>query len=373
MPDLDVVSLAKELINIQSVSRHSNVPVTDFIETWLAPIGFEIERLEYIDENDQRKANLIAKLGEGRGGVALCSHSDTVPGQEDQWPAFEAAVKDGRLYGRGSCDMKGPLAATMITAATIDATALKQPLYIIVTADEELGLHGAKYVAEHSEILREAHPHYGIIAEPTQLVPVNAHKGYADIYATAYGVAAHTSTGKGESSTFQVAFFMADMARLAEQLKTDKSFMNEAFVPPTNGFNMIVDDGNCAINVTASQTTVGISFRTMPDSRADELIAMIIEAAEKYGLETRMSHDPILHTPPEATIIQTACDLTGNAAPQVVSYSTDGVHLQHRIDELVVLGPGDIALAHTVGEFIPVSELEASVGIYQQMIERLCM
>ena len=369
----DVVTLASQLINFESVSRQSNAPISDFVETYLSEAGFTIERLEYRDENDVLKVNLIAKLGQGTGGLAFCSHSDTVPGQEEDWPAFTATVKDGGLYGRGSSDMKGPLAATMIAAARADPAKLTQPLYVVVTSDEEIGLEGAKYVVEHSAMLRDSQPIYGVIAEPTRLVPVYGHKGYARMYITAYGEAAHTSTGKGISANFLMAPFMADMAKLAERLKSDPSYMNDEFTPPTNGFNMIINDGNCALNVTAPKTVVTVAFRMMPDSRGDELVAEIRQTTEKYGLDFRSESVGPLYTAKDSELLQAAHAATHISTPETVSYGTDGMVLQNSIDQLVILGPGDINVAHTVGEFISIDELERAVGVYEQMIERLCM
>ena len=370
MDKLNVLSLSKKLVSMYSVSAHSNVEVCDYIEGWLKSEGFTIERLEYTDENGVLKANLIAKLGHGTGGIAFCSHCDTVPGEG--WDAFTPVVKDGRLHGRGSCDMKGPLAATMVAAATIDRAKLAQPLYIVVTADEETGLDGANYVSQHSQILQESRPQYGVIAEPTRLIPVYGHKGYARISTTAYGKAAHSSTGLGVSATFRIAPFMAEMAQLAEQLNTDERYMNHEFLPPTNGFNITVNDGNCALNVTAAKTEVGLSFRVMPDSQAEELLAMIIETAEKYGLDAHSEYEDALYTSLDSELIKAACAVTGISSPEVVAYGTDGIYLQSCIDELVILGPGDIAVAHTIYESISVDELERSVDLYRQMIERLC-
>ena len=123
---------------------------------------------------------------------------------------------DDKLYGRGSCDMKGPLAATMVAAGKIDASQLKQPIYIVVTADEEIGLLGAKYVANNSVMLRDDKPVYGVIAEPTSMIPVYAHKGGQFVTVIAHGTAAHTSTDKGDSATFKLAPFMAEMAETAQ-------------------------------------------------------------------------------------------------------------------------------------------------------------
>ncbi|MDJ0756273.1 MAG: M20/M25/M40 family metallo-hydrolase [Ardenticatenaceae bacterium] len=369
---MDLISLSQTLIKTSSVSRFSNAAVSQIIDDWLIEQGFEVERLEYVDLNGERKVNLIAKLGDGPAGLAFCSHSDTVPGQEADWDPFDPVIKNGRLVGRGSCDMKGPLAATMIAAATIDRDRLKAPLYIVVTADEEVGLEGAKFVAEHSEMLRNFRPQYGVIAEPTRLIPVYGHKGFAHIAVTARGRAAHTSTGLGQSANFLIAPFMADMAKLAKQLIRDPSFANEAFSPPTNGFNMIVNDGNTRPNVTAPKTVVTLTYRVMPDARAEELATIIQDKAHAYGLECHIEFTDALYTSTDTALIKAAAKATGIDQPELVAYGTDGVFLQDCIDELIILGPGDIAVAHTVGESIPVAELEQAVEIYQQMIAELC-
>ena len=120
----------------------------------------------------------------------------------------------------------------MIAVAAVDPTQLKAPLYIGVTADEEIGLYGAKYVVKHSKLLNDAGPEYGVIAEPTRLIPAYGHKGYAYIKVIAHGKAAHTSSGEGISSTFLIAPFLAEMSALNERFQNDPSFMNDEFQPP---------------------------------------------------------------------------------------------------------------------------------------------
>lgn len=367
-----VLELTQQLVATPSVSQDGNTRIMDDIERWLRAAGFEaIERLEYTNPGEPTKANLVARKGQGTGGLALLSHSDTVPGMEESWEPFNPVIKEGRLYGRGSCDMKGPLAATMIAAAQVDAAQLNAPLYIIVTADEEQGLYGAEHVVKHSRMLRDAPPQYGVVAEPTSLIPVYAHKGYARIWVRAYGKSAHTSTDKGRSSTFKMAPFLAEMAQLKALFESDPSFRNDEFTPSTNGFNMTVqDDGK--LNVTPARTECALSLRVMPHARTDECIAMITAAAHKYDLEIETDIGKAVYTDKHSPLMQAAYAATGNAHPQTVSYATDGYHFQ-KLMELMILGPGDIAVAHTNHESIPVEELEAAVGIYQQIIEHLCM
>ena len=369
----DVIELTQNLVKMESVSKDSNAPISDYLQSILEELGCTIERLEYTDPNGELKVNVIGRLGEGKGGLAFCSHSDTVPGQEVDWDAFDPVIKDGRLYGRGSCDMKGPLAATIAAASKIDPAKLKKPIYIVVTADEEIGLIGAKFVSEKSEMLREDQPKYGVIAEPTKMIPVYAHKGGAGAVVTSHGVAAHSSTDKGVSANFQLARFMAEMADLKEIAMSEERFMNHEFNPPTNGFNMTMTDFNTAGNVTAPKAQCRVGFRAMPNSNAEEMLEMIVERAEKYGLEYSTRIFSPLYVSKDSDLVKTAVKALDGREPETVSYGTDGMYLKNVIPEMVVLGPGDIGVAHTVGESVPLDELTQAVDVYVQMIEELCM
>ncbi|MGB1285305.1 MAG: M20/M25/M40 family metallo-hydrolase [Aggregatilineales bacterium] len=369
---MNPVELTKDLIRLRSVSREGNGEVSDYIETWLRDAGFdEIERLTY-EMDGVEKVNLIARKGEGTGGLAFLSHSDTVPGEEDAWAAFDPEIRDGRLYGRGSCDMKGPLATTMIAAAGIDADKLNAPVYVVVTSDEEIALRGAEHTVEHSQILKKHAPTYGVIAEPTSLIPVYAHKGFVRIIVTAHGRSAHSSLDTGISSNFLIAPFLADMAEVKQRFMTEQQFQNDEFSPPTNGFNMILEDNGMS-NVTSSRTVCMMTFRVMPDAAVEEAISLISEKAEQYGLDVMVdvNEEPV-YIDPSSALIQAACAATDNNNPETVSYGTDGMHFR-KIMGLVILGPGDIGVAHTTTEFVPLAELEKAVDVYRKMIESLCM
>jgi acetylornithine deacetylase len=340
--ELDVVQLTRDYVAINSVSRRSNAEVSDLIEETLKKCSFEVEHLESIDENGEKKVSLVAKKGDGDGGLGLFSHSDTVPGDSWDRNPFDPVVEDGRLVGLGSCDMKSPLAATIVAGAGIDAAKLKKPLFIIVTADEEITGLGARQVAGESVLFKKYRPKYGVIAEPTRLVPVYAHKGGGRVIATACGRAAHTSTDQGVSANFLIAPFLAEMAELAKLFKTDRSFMNHEFNPPTIGFNMVIDDGLCRPNVTAAKTVCTLSFRPMPDDRSQDVIDMVTDRAKKYGFEVSSRMTKPFYISPDSEIVRTALKATGVGKPGTVPYGTDSVAFRDHV-QLVILGPGDIA------------------------------
>ena len=169
---LDVVQLTQELVAYPSESQTSNVEVTQHVARVLDQLGFQIEEVPYTDEAGVDKLSIVGKLGTGEGGLALMSHDDVVPANPaDGWlrDPYESYEANGKLYGRGSCDMKGPLAASICAAARFKAADLKAPLYIVVTADEEVLCVGAQKVTAHSKFFAEASTGCGIICEPTSL------------------------------------------------------------------------------------------------------------------------------------------------------------------------------------------------------------
>ena len=179
---MDALKYAQDLVAFESPSAVSNVPVSDYVQDALKKLAFETERLEYNDAGGVRKCSIIGKKGEGRGGLAYFGHTDVVPAENwfsNEHGPFTPIVQDGRLYGRGSCDMKGSVATMLAAAARFSASELKHPIYITCTADEEVGYHGAKDVAARSVLFREMVDGHsrGIIGEPTRLEVVHAHKG----------------------------------------------------------------------------------------------------------------------------------------------------------------------------------------------------
>ncbi len=367
---IDVVKLTQDLVAMPSESQRSNAEIADFLAFALDRIGFEVERLSFWDENEQEKVTLVAKKGDGPGGLCLFSHSDTVPGGEG-WEPLTPRLANGKIYGRGSCDMKGPLAATMAAAARVHAHDLTRPLFIAVTSDEEQGYHGARLMLKESQIFQAGWPEFGVVAEPTQMIPVYAHKGGARIRVTAHGVAAHTSTDKGVSANFLIAPFLAEMAELAKRFRRDETFINHEFDPPTNAFNLTINDFGTRPNVTAARTEAILGLRAMPDAHFSEAVQLIEERARAHNLDVDTYTMDYFAVSPDAPIVQSACRASGVDRAVNVPFGTEAILYKEHM-QCVVLGPGNIEQAHTIGEWIDVAELERAVGIYEQMIKELC-
>lgn len=368
---MDVVELAKTLIAIPSETRISNRAVSDCIAETLRSTGFELEEVVFFDQNVE-KVSLVAKKGEGPGGLGFFSHSDTVPGGEG-WDPFRPVVKEGRLIGRGSCDTKGLIAASIAATADLNPDTLGQPVYIVVASDEEIGLLGARRVVEKSNLFKDSPPTRGIICEATSLIPVYAHKGVQKIRVTAHGISAHSSTGKGESSNFKIAPFLSEMTALAERFLAEERFLNHEFDPPSNGFNMVLNDGGTAHNVTAARTECNITFRVMPDAAAEEVIESVIKRARVYDLqvETLLRLDPFFGIQ-DGDLAAAACQASGAERAVTVPYGSEAFIYQHHVADTIVLGPGNIAQAHTLGEWIDVEQLRRSVEVYGNLVAEFC-
>jgi len=200
----DIKKTLAQLVAIDSVSARSNAPIVEYLEQRCAALNMVTKRFAYLDEHGIEKINLIALANADFSGppnveLALVGHTDTVP-YDPNWPeATNLTERDGKLYGRGSCDTKGFIAAALTAVETIDRSQLRKPLALIFTADEEVGLLGAKELAE----LKPINPRYSIVGEPTSLKPIRAGKGYSLAEVVVKGREAHSAyPALGASASF---------------------------------------------------------------------------------------------------------------------------------------------------------------------------
>lgn len=375
---LDVVSLTKDLVSYASESLTTNVPVTEHVATVMGKIGFKVERLPYDDVNGVPKLCIVGKLGNGRGGLTLMSHDDVVPAKKEEgWTGdpYKVRTAKGKLYGRGVCDMKGPLAATLCAAANYKAKDLTAaPLFIVVTADEEIQARGAWEIVKRSRLLQEAAGGYGLICEPTRLKVVYAHKGSLGLRVTAKGRAAHTSTLKGTNANLAMIPFLAEMAKINDLVLSSKKYRNEEFNPPHSEWSIGINDGNVATNISPVRSVCTVNYRPMPGIDVKPLIERTKAAARAHGLKVEVFKpgNP-LYTSPDAPIVKTALKMTGTRSAATVAYGTDGLAYTTKMKDLVVLGPGNIAQAHIVDEWVEIDQLKKGVDLYSRFIDHVCV
>ena len=375
---MQAIDYLKELIAFPSVSSESNSDITDCVAAWLLRLGFDTERIDYCDEYGIRKSCIQGRKGPASGcGLGYFCHTDVVPVNSWSFPKsgpWTPLVADGRIYGRGSCDMKGSLCCMLAAVASLHSLVLKSPLYFIATADEEVGMPGAKKVVEKSTIYREmvSSQTRAIIGEPTRLEIVHAHKGGRAIRATSIGRAAHSSTGLGLSANFALIPFLKEIGNIQDEMETSPEWRDDRFSPPTPSLNIVIKDSNTALNITSAKSECMVYFRPMPGQNADGMVQRIKALAQSCGLhfELLFAGTP-LFTAPETPFIRELLELTSLPASRTVAYGTDGAVFTE-LRNIAVVGPGDIAQAHTDDEWIALDQLEKGTAFYQQAIRRWC-
>ena len=373
----NVIDVTRKLVNFRSPSLESNVPVTEYCADLLRSLGFKVETLGYTDRNGVKKLSVVGKLGDGVGGLSLLSHNDTVPAEKsDGWVGdpFKARVSGGKLCARGSADMKGPLAASICAAARFRAADLKSPLFIVATADEEVHGIGARDVTEKSKLFAQASSGYGLVCEPTRLRVVHAHKGSMAMRVTSRGKSAHTSSLKGVNANMKMIPFLQQMKKLNEHVLSAKRFRNEEFNPPHSELSLSINDRLLAMNVYPVQSECRLAYRIMPGVDVKAIQARVRACAREHGLKFELlSQATPVYTDPDSQFVKTALKISGMRKPRTVAYGTDGVHYVKKMKQLVVLGPGDIAQAHTVDEWIELDQLRKAVDLYSRFIDHVCV
>lgn len=368
---------AKRLIGFESTSHLSNRQISKYLEMKLSKHGFVVEKLEYRDANRVRKVNLVAKKGTGTGGLGYFAHTDTVPA--DNWFSkkygpYEPAIAKQRLYGRGSCDMKGSIACMLAASQLIPDQEIKRPLYIVLTADEEAGYHGAKCVVEESKTYREivANGTKSIIGEPTFLDVVHAHKGSIHVRAVAKGKAAHSSMSDGINANLAMIPFLAELKKIHDETQTDPAWQNSEFDPPTLSCNIGINDHNPALNITSPRSIATMSIRPMPNVDVEPLLDRIKKSAQENNLSLQIDRSAVpLYVQRDNKFLNECMEIVHAKKPKTVTYGTDaGVFTE--LEDVVVLGPGSIAQAHTVDEWISIEQLSLGTEVYARMIRKWC-
>ena len=357
--------LTRDLVQIDSRSFVSNLRVADRIEAALP--GFDIERLDYTDAAGVAKRALVAHRG-GKGGIALSGHMDTVPDtgwQDDPWSARIDA--DGTLHGLGSTDMKGPVAAAIVAAYALPGSV---PMTLLITTDEETTKQGAREITAHSALVRQVTPRGIIVVEPTRLIPVRGHRAHILFTCTARGVQAHSSTGKGHNANWDLIPFLMEMKAIFERLRNDAGLQDADYDPPFSDFNLVIDNHGAAVNVTVPVATARIKFRYSAKVDPAPVLAAVHAAASRFGVSVREDREGF---PPELAAehpLVALCVAASGQAACTAPYGTDASELQ-AIAPCVVLGPGDIAVAHTPTERVRLADLDAAVPLFMRLAEQM--
>jgi acetylornithine deacetylase len=373
--------MLERLVAYQTVSDRSNLDLIDFVEGWLGEHGVASTR---VPDATGTKASLIARIGpEEPGGVVLSGHTDVVPVAGLDWTSdpFVLTERDGRLHGRGACDMKGFVACALALAPEMRAAGLKRPILLALSYDEEVGCLGAPPMIERL-IADQPRPEAVIVGEPSMMRVVTGHKASWGIEVKVRGHEVHSSLiHTGVSAVMTAAKLIAWMdAAMAENARSATA---NDYVPPYTTLHAGVIAGGTAGNITARDCRFVGEIRIVPgESIADwqarfraevaRLEAEIRAVHPDAGISVRTRMEMAGFDPgPDGPAERLARSLTGDNARRVVSYQTEAGQFQERGLSTVICGPGSIDQAHQPDEFISIEQLDAGEAFVRRLIGRL--
>ncbi len=377
------IDILAKLVAFDTTSRRSNLDLIRWVEGYLADLGVPSRR---VPNADGTKSNLMAMIGPAvEGGVVLSGHTDVVPVDGQPWSSdpWTLTERDGRLYGRGTCDMKGFLALALAAAPDLAKATLSKPVHLAFSYDEEVGCLGAPDMIE--VIAREApRPALVVVGEPTDMVAVRAHKGIASFIVTVTGREAHSSlTHLGVSANMAAIKLMAMLVALSERLEREAD-PNSPFTPKGATLTVGQVNGGTAVNILARECVFVFDLRTPAGMDPEALLADFFAAAQRMNAEIkvkapeggvrieRRSLTPAFAPEEDGVAEAFARKLAGdNGPPRVVPYAAEAGQFQGAGFSTVICGPGSIDQAHQPDEYVEISQMQRGAAFMRRLIEDL--
>ncbi len=365
-----------------TTSAKSNLALIDFVRGYLDGQGVASTLAPSADGN---KASLFATIGtNGDGGIGLSGHSDCVPVEGQAWSSdpFQLTRRDGKLYGRGTCDMKGFIACMLASVPMFAARQLREPLHLIVSYDEEVGCTGVRpMIARLGHDL--PHPRAIIVGEPSSMTVIDAHKRI-DAYRTVVtGREAHSALPElGVNAISAAAELIVELDRIGDEFAASAS--NDRFEPPVSTMQVGTIEGGTAANIVPKSCRFQWQIRSLPSADPET----VSDRLGRYGAETvlpRMQRNglpaaintthlgsvPAFVAKPGSEAVGLARSLTGANATSTVSYGTEAGLFEQAGCPTVICGPGDIAQAHAADEFVAEAQLEACMAFLAKLADRI--
>lgn len=377
------IDILAKLVAFDTTSRRSNLELIQWVERYLAHLDIPSRR---VPNRDGTKANLLATIGPAvEGGVVLSGHTDVVPVDGQPWSSdpWVLTERDGRLYGRGTCDMKGFLALVLAAAPDLARATLSKPVHLAFSYDEEVGCLGAPDMIEviATDLPR---PALVVVGEPTDMVAVRGHKGIASFIVTVTGREAHSSlTHLGVSANMAAIKLMGLLVELSERLEREAD-PDSPFTPKGATLTVGQVNGGTAVNILARECVFVFDLRTPASLDPTALLADFFAAAERMDAEIkakapeggvkveRRSLTPAFAPEENGAAEAFARKLTGdNGPPRVVPYAAEAGQFQGAGFSTVICGPGSIDQAHQPDEYVEISQMQRGAAFMRRLIEDL--
>jgi acetylornithine deacetylase len=367
-PSLAVLEMIERFIAFPTVSRDSNLGLIEWTRDHLTRIGVT-SRLTY--DRSGKKANLFATLGESKdGGIVLSGHTDVVPVDGQDWDTdpFRATLRDGRIYGRGSADMKSFIATALALAPEFLERRLPAPVHFAFSYDEEVGCLGVRGLIAD---LKEQGIAAGgcIVGEPTEMRPIIAHKGTHRFRCCVRGKEAHSSyTNQGVNAIEYAAKLIVHIREIADRMALQEA-KNFDFTVPYSTLQTGTVHGGTAANIVPRDCEFQFEFRTLPGTDATQLYReiesyadIVVAAMREEAPEASISFEPTSSSPgllmrEDDPVVQLAAALARSSPNGGVSYGTEAGLFQHAGIPTVICGPGSIEQAHRPNEYVSLDQV----------------
>ncbi len=375
----DSIAILDRLIAFPTVSHRPNIAMIDFIADTLDSCGVACR---IIRDDTGHKANLYATIGPtDRPGVMLSGHTDVVPVEGQSWSRdpFKMSETEGRLYGRGTADMKGFIACALAAAVRAGGMNLKTPLHLAFSHDEEIGCVGVRRLIE---VLLEApvRPKFCLIGEPTLLQVATAHKGKIAARAICRGVECHSAMAPMGLNAIHLAVDLLTEIR-AIQADIEKTGARDGdYDVPYTTLHAGIIHGGAALNIVPNLCTLDFEIRNLAADDPEALMERIVERAGRIAagndgasIEFEPIHRyPGLDTPPDSEVVGFVKSLTGANSTSKLSFGTEGGLFDRKLGvATVVCGPGSMAQGHKPDEFIARAEMDNCDRMLDALLNRL--
>ena len=372
--------MLEKLVSFDTTSVKTNILLIEFVEGYLASHGIDSVR---VPSGNGIHTSLHAVIGPGDvPGIGLSGHTDVVPVEGQNWSTspFTLTQKGSRLYGRGSCDMKGFIACILSHAPKFKERDLKTPVHLLLSYDEEVGCTGVRPMIEELGDKLPA-PRLVFVGEPTSMKVVDSHKSSSGFVTEVTGLESHSGKPQlGVNSIMAAGELISELTRIDTELRLRAD--GPRFDPPYTNVAVALIEGGTARNITPKSCKFSWMFRAVPATGTNEILTRfekfakeevlpaMVKVYPEAAIETvQTTHVPALNAPEGSPAVSLALKLAGQNETFAVSYVTEGSLFEEAGFSSVIIGPGSISQAHAPDEFIEESELEVCSGFLGQIAD----
>lgn len=382
---MTVENILEKLVSFPVFGGESNLTIIEWIKQYIEAQGVEVH---LVPNEDGDKASLHCRIGPAvDGGVILSGHTDVVPVEGQAWdtdPFVLTDKGDGKLYGRGSCDMKGFIACCLASLPQMIKADLKKPIYFAFSYDEEIGCLAGPELAATLRTFYEETPKYAIIGEPSLMETIVGQKGIYILETYVTGSEGHSSRIKQEVSAIHESMRLVLWLENKMDALIAAGHMDERFHPPHSSIHIGLIQGGIAPNVIANKAHFFWDLRTIPRDSVDQIVAefeaycrereaLLRPICPDFSIRTIENHPPVPHLDTKDTdeVVALIQSLTGNTQLNTVAYAAEAGQFANEGFHSAICGPGSIAQAHRANEFIAREQLVQGVQMLEKLIERL--